>query len=259
MGVLWLLLYVWPAAALRVLVVGGTGRTGLLLTRACLADERVRHVTCAVRDLGKGRRLLGADSARLSLVPCDLARDGPERLASVLRVSDADAVVCTASYAPSLPPDPLGPLRVDGLGTRRLIDACADRGVRHFVLLSSLLTNGLAAGQLLNPQFLLLNAAGGILAIKRATELHLQAQSRLSYTIVRPGGLTDEPSTDSLVLSPQDTTFGGSVSRARVADVLLASLHCPDARDKVVEVVALARAPLVPLEEAFRLIPSRRP
>ena len=44
-----------------------------------------------------------------------------------------------------------------------LVNAAKQSGVSKFVLLSSLLTNGKAVGQGLNPTFLLLNIFGGVL------------------------------------------------------------------------------------------------
>ena len=125
---------------------------------------------------------------------------------------------------------------------RRLIDACVDARVRKFVLCSSLLTNGPAAGQLLNPQFLLLNAFGGLLTIKRSTELYLQNQHDIDYTIVRPGGLTDRPPSHPVLYGSADTIFGGSVSREAVASILVESVFCPRASNKIVEVIESSNA-----------------
>lgn len=51
-------------------------------------------------------------------------------------------------------------------GTIHLVDAAKSRGVKDFVLLSSLLTNAPAMGQKDNPNYKFLNILGGILEHK---------------------------------------------------------------------------------------------
>lgn len=48
-------------------------------------------------------------------------------------------------------------------GTLHLVDAAKQAGVKKFVLMSSLLTNGREAGQGTNPNFIVLNLFGGVL------------------------------------------------------------------------------------------------
>ena len=48
-------------------------------------------------------------------------------------------------------------------GTLHLVDAAKQAGVKKFVLMSSLLTNGREAGQGTNPNFIILNLFGGVL------------------------------------------------------------------------------------------------
>ena len=48
-------------------------------------------------------------------------------------------------------------------GTLHLVDAAKKAGVKKFVLMSSLLTNGREAGQGTNPNFIVLNLFGGVL------------------------------------------------------------------------------------------------
>ena len=56
-------------------------------------------------------------------------------------------------------------------GTIALVDAAKKQGVSKFVLMSSLLTNGAAKGQSLNPTFLALNVFGGVLSKKLEVRL----------------------------------------------------------------------------------------
>jgi len=48
-------------------------------------------------------------------------------------------------------------------GTLHLVEAAKKAGVKKFVLMSSLLTNGRDAGQGTNPNFIVLNLFGGVL------------------------------------------------------------------------------------------------
>lgn len=236
--------------ALRVVVFGASGRTGRLLIEKCINDARIDHIVCAVRDQGKARKLFGKDTSRLSIVPCDIVVDSRTKLSGVVR--GADAVICAAGHTTFSSPNPFDAQNVDGKGTRKLIDAAADACVPRFVLLSSLLTNGLVAGQLLNPGYIFLNAVGGVLVIKRLTEMYLERQSELAFCVVRPGGLSDGEPKDPILFGSQDTLFEGSIPRVQVAEVLLEAALTPEARNKIVEIVASPDAAPVPWDVAFR-------
>lgn len=246
--------------SLRVVVFGGTGRTGKYVVEKCMLDGRVDEVVCVARDLAKGRQLFGRDTQKLSILPADVTRDSSQRLARL--VEGADAVICATGFSPTFPPDPLGAFKVDSRGTRRLIDACIQANIPRFVLMTSLLTNGFEAGQALNPQYLLLNSFGGILFHKRAAEKHLERQiqsTTLSYCIVRPGGLVDEsrspPHLNPILFKAQDTLFGGAISRPQVAEVLLEAALNPYAKNKIVEIVATPTAVRRSYDEVFSELP----
>ena len=114
-----------------------------------------------------------------------------------------------------------------------------------FVLLSSLLANGAAAGQRWNPAFVFLNLFGGVLDHKLAAEQALRA-SGLDWVVVRPGGLSSEPAANvgGPVVGAEDTLFGlpgdpgRAVARDTVADVLAAAVGIATAGGHVVELVA---------------------
>lgn len=152
----------------KVVVFGSTGRTGREVVKALRELPNI-SVVCVAKDTPKARRMYGPDQQNLQVVPGDMVRDSPAKLASL--VKGADCVVCAAGNSQvSL----TGAYDVDYKGTVKTIDACVDARVGKYILVSSILTNGLAAGQLLNPQYLLLNAIGGVLVWKRKAEVHLQ-------------------------------------------------------------------------------------
>lgn len=171
---------------------------------------------------------------------------------------ETQAVVCCVGSRPSSPLDRKTAAAVDRDGTINLITAATrQKNVQRFVLLSSILTNGKAVGQALNPAYLFLEvASGNVLTAKLDAEKFLRG-SGLDWSVVRPGGLSsktpEELDAGGVFLSSEDTIFGqktsddgveiGSVvSRDAVADVLVASVRAARAR-KVVEVVASRAVP----------------
>jgi nucleoside-diphosphate-sugar epimerase len=144
-----------------------------------------------------------------------------------------------------------GPYKTDYRGTVALIDASVKAGVKKMVLVTSLLTNGAAAGQVFNKNYLLLNLFGLILYWKNQAEKHLMRQSALDWTIVRPGGLREAPREGNIVYGKADKIFGGAISRDFVADVVVAALGSKAASNKVVEIIATEDAPRQSYEQGF--------
>lgn len=97
-------------------------------------------------------------------------------------------------------------LQVDNLGTVNLVEACRKLGVQRFILISSILVNGAAMGQILNPAYIFLNVFGLTLVAKLQAENYIR-KSGINYTIVRPAGLKNEPPSGNLVMEPEVNTF----------------------------------------------------
>lgn len=104
-----------------------------------------------------------------------------------------------------------------------------------------------------------LNLFFGILFWKKRAEEVLQ-RSGITYTIVRPGGLLDQPRAGSVVqpiaMGPADA-YGlpprkapGSILRSQVAEVCLAAVVDEGAENKTVEIVTESGA-TTPLAELF--------
>jgi uncharacterized protein YbjT (DUF2867 family) len=227
-----------------VLVVGASGATG----RRVVAQLRAKGVTvrAASRD-PKKMRALGLEASGAELVQMDVL-DSESINAAMAGVV---AVVCCTGFTPSLNFKKDNPAKVDHVGTDNLVAAAVANGsVQKFVLVTSLLTNAVAAGQKDNDNYKFLNALGGVLDEKLAAELNLK-KSGLDYTIVRPGGLSNEPETavGNVVVRKEDTTFGlptdpgREISRDTVAAVCVEALFASSASNKVVEIVASLDAP----------------
>lgn len=241
-----------PPAITKVFVVGATGQTGRRVVQQLRASGF--KVRAGVRDVRKAQSLgFALDPAGIELVTCDVVKQTQQELAAA--IGDAQAVICCTGYTGF---NPKGFGQVDEEGTINLVEAAKRSGVTRMVLLSSLLTNAPGVGQADNPNYKFLNLFGGVLDHKLVGERYLRA-SGLSWTVVRPGGLSSEApeKVGNLVVAPEDTLFGlegdpgRAVSRDTVAEVLVASLSDPAASGKVVEIVASPSAPPLPRDQWF--------
>lgn len=70
------------------------------------------------------------------------------------------------------------------------------------VLVSSILVNGAAVGQIFNPAYIFLNIFGLTLIAKLQAEKYIR-KSGIDYTIIRPGGLKSEPPSGNIVLAKE--------------------------------------------------------
>lgn len=215
---------------MKALVAGATGQTGRRIVQE-LVDRQI-PVRALVRDLEKGKEILPSAA---ELVVGDVLK--PETLKQA--IADCTVILCATGAAPSF--DPTGPYKVDYEGTKNLVDAAKAAGIEHLVLVSSLCTS-----KFFHP----LNLFWLILYWKKQAEDYI-AKSGLTYTIVRPGGLKNEDTPDAIVMSGADTLFEGSIPRTKVAQVAVAALSEPSARNKIVEIVARPEAPQTDFSQLF--------
>jgi uncharacterized protein YbjT (DUF2867 family) len=233
-----------------VFVAGATGNTGQRVVRQL--SEKGYKVLAGVRDQKKADKLFGADS-NVKIVKYNLF--DTESIASV--IGGADALVSTLGYSGFN----LGQYKqVDSVGTANLIEAAKKAGVKKFVLLTSLLTNAKAVGQADNNNYKFLNAFGGVLDNKLEAEKALRS-SGLDWTIVRPGGLSNDSPENlgGLYVSAEDTLFGvdsdpgRSISRDKVAEVIVEALSQRGAEQKVVEIVQGKQVPQLSTDKYFNI------
>ncbi|MGD2180284.1 SDR family oxidoreductase [Lusitaniella coriacea] len=215
---------------MKAFVAGATGQTGRRIVRELV--KRGIPVRAMVRDLKKGQELLPEE---VEFAIADLF--DPESINRA--IADCTVILCATGASPSL--DFTEPYRVDCEGTKALIDRAKAKGIEHFVLVSSL-----CASQFFHP----LNLFWLVLYWKKQAEEYLQ-NSGLTYTIVRPGGLSNEDNANSLVMSAADTLFEGSIPRTKVAEVCVAALSQPAAQNKIVEIIAQPDAPSQTWEQLF--------
>ena len=100
----------------------------------------------------------------------------------------------------------------------RLVPFLEAISVRNLIFYSACMTEAVTyssashslqeMGQSKNPNFVVLNLFGGVLTEKHEAELYLK-DSGLDYTIVRPGGLTNDPLDGyNVIVRGEDTLFG---------------------------------------------------
>ncbi len=216
-----------------VLVVGATGETGRLIVAGLLREGyRVRAFT---RNASKAKRLLGDD--------VEIATGDVKDAASVTgAVHGMDAVISAVGARGATGPD--RPEKVDYEGVKHLADAAAAENIKHFVLVSSMGVTH--KDDPLNRMF------GNVLIWKARGEQALR-DSGVPYTIVRPGGLVNEPGGRSQIVAIQgdpemDRVY---IGRADLATVCIEALKHPESRFKTLEVYRVKGKPVTDWKAFF--------
>ena len=155
-------------------------------------------------------------------------------------LSGCTALVIATGARPSI--NLAGPLQVDAFGVRAQLSACKAVGLQRVVLVSSL-----CAGRWRHP----LNLFGLILVWKRLGERWLE-MSGLDWTVVRPGGLSEDDSRsgqEGIVFSAADEQQSSSIPRRLVAQVCLDALAEPAASGRIIEITSSTQQPRCSLAE----------
>ncbi|WP_035988067.1 SDR family oxidoreductase [Leptolyngbya sp. KIOST-1] len=229
---------------LQVLVTGATGRTGALVVQKLQQRPEQFTVRGFARSGQKANDLFG-DAVEIYLG--DITQ--PEKLAPALAGCDALVILTSAIPQMVAPPEPGQrpefvypeggtPEQVDYQGQLNQIDAAKAAGVKHIVLVGSM--GGTNEQHPLNRM-----ANGNILIWKRKAEAYL-IDSGLDYTIIRAGGLQDQPggqrellvSKDDTMLTQPPDGIPTAIPRADVAAVVVQALLLPAARNKAFDVIS---------------------
>jgi uncharacterized protein YbjT (DUF2867 family) len=187
-----------------IVIAGGHGKIALRLAR--LLSARGDGVRSLIRNPGH--------SAGVHAVGAEPVLADMEELDSLAEfVEGADAVVFAAGAGPGSGPE--RKRTVDLGGAVKLLEAAQATGVRRYLMVSSIGAGDPSAGS--EPMRPYLEA-------KAEADAALTA-SDLDWTIVRPGGLTDEPGTGLVAVGALEA--GGWVTRDDVAAVLAGCLDEP--------------------------------
>jgi uncharacterized protein YbjT (DUF2867 family) len=184
-----------------VLVAGGHGQIARHLLRLLAGNGH--HARGLIRNPDHA-----PDLERIGAVPvlCDLEHDDPRPA-----LGTAEAIVFAAGAGPGSGPE--RKRTVDYGGAVKLIEAAEELGVQRYLMVSSM-----GAG---DPE----SAPEAMRAYQQAKHDadEALAASSLDWTIVRPGGLTDEPGSGRVAVAERLGRYG-QVPREDVALVLLESL-----------------------------------
>ena len=187
-----------------IAIAGGHGKIALRLAR--LLSERGDTARSLIRNPGHAGEIeaIGGEP-----VVCDLEHADDAEVARAL--AGCDAAVFAAGAGPGSGPE--RKWSVDHGGAVKLIAACRANGIDRYVMVSSRGADPDAPGD---------DTFAIYLRAKGQADADLRA-SGLAYTIVRPGGLTDEPGTGRV----NTATGDGNISRDDVAAVLAGALADP--------------------------------
>jgi len=236
---------------MNAMVFGATGKTG----KEIVSKLQREGVPCSVfaRSPKKANDLFQSEIEQegVKVYEGDVSRY--EDVAKAVEESDSNVIMVAIGTRAAL--DPLGPFSVDYNGTCNIVAAAKKKGtIKHIVLVTSI-----GVDDILFP----LNLFWGVLFWKKRSEEVLQ-RSSIQYTIVRPGGLTDEPRAGSLpgaIRMDGPDAYGlpprkspGSILRSQVAQVAVSALVEEAAFNKTVEIVAEENQSDIPIPQLFQSI-----
>ena len=199
-----------------IAIAGGHGKIAMIL--GGLLAERGDTARGLIRKADQADDLRAAG---IEPVVCDLEGDGDVAAA----VRGADAVVFAAGAGPGS-----GAARkktVDRDGAVKLVEAAKAEGVSRYLIVSSMGAEKAPADGA--------EGFGAYLRAKFEADEAVRA-SGLDYTVVRPGGLTEDPGTGLVTIA--EVTERGKIPRADVAAVLLACLDTPSTIGKSFDVIS---------------------
>jgi nucleoside-diphosphate-sugar epimerase len=189
-----------------VAIAGGHGQIARHLARRLVArGDRVRGL---IRNPDHADDLRADGSEP---VVCDFEADSAERIAEA--VAGADAVVFAAGAGPGSGAERKRSMDRDG--AIKLLEAARAAGVERYVMVSAVGAESPPDGD---------DVFSVYLRAKAEADQALVDSDR-EWTIVRPGGLTDDPATGTVRIDTEP--FRGEVSREDVAGVLDLVLHEP--------------------------------
>jgi len=193
---------------MRVVIAGGHGKIALVLER--LLFLRGDSVAGLIRNPEQTADL---EAAGAEPVVIDLEKASLDAVAEHLR--GADAVVFAAGAGPGS-----GAARketVDRDAAILLADAAEAAGVDRYLMISAMAADPQATAD--DPVF------EAYLRAKGVADDAIRARGALSWTVVRPGMLTNDAGTGSVTAG--ESTGRGSITRKDVAAVLVAVLDEP--------------------------------
>ncbi|RDV14548.1 SDR family NAD(P)-dependent oxidoreductase [Pontibacter diazotrophicus] len=202
---------------MKVFVVGASGKIGQHLIHL-LKESNDHSARAMVRKEEQAAyfKTLGVESAVVNL------EGSVDEIAAGAK--DCDAIVFTAGSGGHTGADKT--LLIDLDGAAKTIEAAIKAGVKRFIIVSALQAHNREKwNEALRPYYVAKHYADKILE-----------QSGLTYTIIRPGGLLDEPGTGKINVA--ENLERGSIPREDVARTVITALNEESTFNRAFDLVA---------------------
>ena len=199
---------------MRVTVIGGHGRTGLLLVEQLLADKHA--VVATIRNPKHMAELveLGAETVML-----DLETSKPEDI--VTAMAGSDAVIFAAGSAEG------EGSALDRKGTLRTVRAAEKAGVKRYLSVSAIGASTGMSTRSMNDEM------KDYYRQKRAAAKHITG-STLDWTLIEPAELTEDKASGK-VTAGLERIEEAPIARADVAAFVIAALDEPKTIGKAIQ------------------------
>lgn len=201
---------------MRIVVIGGHGRTGILVVEQLLAKKH--SVVATIR---RSEHMADLVRRGAEAVMIDLEKSGFDDIVHAMK--GADAVVFAAGSGEGENSS------LDRKGTLRTVRAAEKAGVGRYVTISSIGASTGLSTRSMNEEM------KDYYREKRAAAKHLTS-STLKWTIIEPGELTDDKGTGKVKLS-ETAIDVGPIPRADVAAAVVAVLEAPGSAGHVFQLV----------------------
>jgi uncharacterized protein YbjT (DUF2867 family) len=229
----------------QVLVTGATGQTGMLVLKKLRQRASEFQSFGFARSEAKAKELFQSTEGFFFGDIQDISS-----LEKALSGCHALVILTSAIPRMKVPPQKPGdrpifdfvegglPEEVDYLGQKNQIDAAAIAGVKHVIIVGSM--GGTDENHYLNSI-----GNGNILIWKRKAEQYL-INSGIDYTIIRAGGLVNQPGgirelivgKDDLLLKSPPQGIATSIPREDVAEVVIQALLESNAKNKAFDIIS---------------------
>ncbi|WP_281658869.1 SDR family oxidoreductase [Halobacillus sp. Cin3] len=199
---------------MKVLVAGANGHTGRLLVEYLKADGHEPYGLIRKEEQKAAVEKLGGTPVLADVTKSDVG----------YAVKGMDAVIFAAGSGSSTGADQTE--AVDRDGAINLVKATENLGIKKFIMLSSMAAGEPERG----PEEL-----KHYMKMKGEADDYL-ASTELDYTIVRPGGLTNESGTSKIQVG--EKVDAGTISREDVAKTMIACLQEQNCYHKTFEMIS---------------------
>ena len=204
---------------MKLAISGASGKTGYRIAEEALKNgHKVRLILRNKSVIPK--TLENCDKSYISLMDNKMLDKS---------IEGSDALIIATGARPSI--DLTGPAKIDAIGVRQQVASCKRLSINRVILVSSL-----CSGRWIHP----LNLFGLILIWKRIGEKALE-DSNLEWTIIRPGGLTEQEDNlnqERIYYSATNTQEEGSIPRRLVARTCIEALTTKNSIGKIIEITS---------------------